>query len=357
MELTKWQIAKGDTLSDIAQKLLPNNAPLREQLMYQILELNPIAFPTNNIDFMLAFNTLFFPSVIDGINIKQLLNNQVISMGDLKDAPLYVMPTTLNIDNNKTNRFYSISGTNIETELDTTATVALHGYKYVTAGNLSAKVTINNGPSYLLTPNTRIKVSLQNNNNEPCQVNLIYGLLRVLERDEQAKHCSILTPLAKITANNSAYIVRVCHPGSCIIESEKNGEFSLPAGVYFGVVEGKISLIDKTKQYQVGLGEIKYYSPKNTKPLAIKHFKGLLFNNTDLLAIKNNAPKKKQFGWGTIQNHSQDDGYIESHLDIKTDYLATELTEEVQIIEQEVQEAETLKDEPSDNTSTLDRFN
>ena len=332
VELAKWHIAKGDTLSEIAQKLLPNNKPLREKLMYKILELNPIAFPSNNIDFMLAYNTLFFPSVIDGVNIHQLMTDNKKLADKIKSplqeevkeqqkAPLYVAPEEIKTEapkpeKTKVNRFYSLSEANLETDIKGNAE-AFNNYQYITDGKKFGKVDVTDGPNFLLEPNTRIKVNIHNNQ---CQINLVYGLLRVLEKKQQIKHCAIRTQVAQLSAVNSAFLVKVCKQHRCLVTSKTMGEASLPNGLYYGVVKGTINVTDKSNHYKVPVGKIYYYNKINNKPLLVKYFKGLLFNDKDLASIEKNQSHKKKFAWGTIESHPQDEDYIDPSLEFITDY-------------------------------------
>lgn len=56
-----WQTKSGETLSGIAQELLPNNPRMQQRLMLDILALNPVAFHDNNPDQMRANIRLLLP--------------------------------------------------------------------------------------------------------------------------------------------------------------------------------------------------------------------------------------------------------------------------------------------------------
>ena len=53
---------EGDTLGEIAARLLPNNPNLQQQLMGDIVKLNPDAFIGNNPDQLLANTRLWLPN-------------------------------------------------------------------------------------------------------------------------------------------------------------------------------------------------------------------------------------------------------------------------------------------------------
>lgn len=71
-----WDVAPGETLGDIVKHLLPDNAGLREKLLYQIVELNPDAFSQSNPDNLKA-------------NIRLWLPNNAPAMQQVKDKNKY----------------------------------------------------------------------------------------------------------------------------------------------------------------------------------------------------------------------------------------------------------------------------
>ena len=57
-----WDTKSGETLGEIVQKLLPYNKGMQQQLMQDIMELNPNAFLENNPDHMQANKRLWLPN-------------------------------------------------------------------------------------------------------------------------------------------------------------------------------------------------------------------------------------------------------------------------------------------------------
>lgn len=71
-----WDVTPGETLGDIVKQLLPDNAGLREKLLYQIVTLNPDAFSNSNPDNLKA-------------NIRLWLPNNASAMQQVKDKNKY----------------------------------------------------------------------------------------------------------------------------------------------------------------------------------------------------------------------------------------------------------------------------
>ena len=59
---TYVDVRPGDTLGEIAARLLPHNPSLQQKLMNEIMQLNPGAFPGNRAEHMLAGERLFLPN-------------------------------------------------------------------------------------------------------------------------------------------------------------------------------------------------------------------------------------------------------------------------------------------------------
>lgn len=62
-----WDVMPGDTLSGIAQQLLPNNPVKRKQLERDILSLNANAFVQNNPDRLKANVRLWFANTLPAV--------------------------------------------------------------------------------------------------------------------------------------------------------------------------------------------------------------------------------------------------------------------------------------------------
>ena len=56
-----WDTQNGETLGGIVQQLLPHNPHMQQQLMLDIISLNPGAFSNNNPDRMKAGTRLWLP--------------------------------------------------------------------------------------------------------------------------------------------------------------------------------------------------------------------------------------------------------------------------------------------------------
>lgn len=63
-----WDIKTGDTLGDIVNTLLPDNVYLQQQLMRDIIALNPDVFPDGNPHRMLANKRLWLPNALQPDN-------------------------------------------------------------------------------------------------------------------------------------------------------------------------------------------------------------------------------------------------------------------------------------------------
>ena len=59
-----WDVQRGDTLTDIVMQLMPRTPRLRQQLMSDILTLNPDAFINQNPDRLKAHVRLWLPNAI-----------------------------------------------------------------------------------------------------------------------------------------------------------------------------------------------------------------------------------------------------------------------------------------------------
>ena len=57
-----WDTQPGETLSQIAAQLLPNNPGMQHKLMTDIIQQNPDAFQDNGPDYMLANTRLWLPN-------------------------------------------------------------------------------------------------------------------------------------------------------------------------------------------------------------------------------------------------------------------------------------------------------
>lgn len=57
-----WDTQNGDTLSAIAEQLLPNNPAMQRKLMSDIISQNPDAFKNNDPDYMRANIRLWLPN-------------------------------------------------------------------------------------------------------------------------------------------------------------------------------------------------------------------------------------------------------------------------------------------------------
>ena len=57
-----WDIQSGETLSGIAEQLLPNNPAMQQKLILDLISQNPDAFQDNNPDHMLANKRLWLPN-------------------------------------------------------------------------------------------------------------------------------------------------------------------------------------------------------------------------------------------------------------------------------------------------------
>lgn len=64
---TFWDVQQGDTLSGIAMQLLPRTPRLRQQLMADILKLNPTAFINQNPDRLKAQTRLWLPNATQAL--------------------------------------------------------------------------------------------------------------------------------------------------------------------------------------------------------------------------------------------------------------------------------------------------
>ena len=59
---TYWDVHYGETLGEIVASLLPNNPRLQQQLMHDIVQMNPDVFSDGDADTMLANRRLFLPN-------------------------------------------------------------------------------------------------------------------------------------------------------------------------------------------------------------------------------------------------------------------------------------------------------
>ena len=57
-----WDTQPGETLSQVAAQLLPNNSGMQQKLMRDIIQQNPDAFQDNDADYMLANVRLWLPN-------------------------------------------------------------------------------------------------------------------------------------------------------------------------------------------------------------------------------------------------------------------------------------------------------
>ena len=57
-----WDTQPGESLSQIAAQLLPNNPSMQHKLMNDIIQQNPDAFQGNDADYMLAHVRLWLPN-------------------------------------------------------------------------------------------------------------------------------------------------------------------------------------------------------------------------------------------------------------------------------------------------------
>jgi len=65
---TYWDVNPGETLGDIVAQLLPNNPSRRENLISEIVKLNPEAFSNANPDFLKTNVRLWLPGYSSGLN-------------------------------------------------------------------------------------------------------------------------------------------------------------------------------------------------------------------------------------------------------------------------------------------------
>jgi len=319
-EIKHWDVKWGDTLSEIAQTLLPNNKAVRLQFMLKTVALNPIIFPSQDIHFMLAYQKMVFPNKIDGINIKQLVSNS-INNRPKTTSPLYT-PSAKFSDKKATDttpRLYSVSPAGVESDFNS-GDLVKNRYYYIAQGDINGQFKIKNGPLYVIEANTKIRVFSGKN---LCRIQLIYGLLRVQDRNHFKQHCSIDTKLARITSANSDYAVQFCNPKDCVIQTEPEGIATLPAGLYYGTLRGNIQATDQRKHYHVAESEFYYYGLNKNQPRKIKPFKGLLFNDQDIPSLATLSSTKKKFAWGYIKTRPQDKNYKDEADDIRTDFNFT----------------------------------
>lgn len=59
-----WDVNTGDTLRQIVNTLMPDNAYLQERLLREIVSLNPGVFPDGDPDRMLANRRLWLPNAV-----------------------------------------------------------------------------------------------------------------------------------------------------------------------------------------------------------------------------------------------------------------------------------------------------
>lgn len=84
---TYWDTRFGDSLSEIAATLLPNNPGLQNQLMQDIIKLNPDAFTDRDADRLLAQRRLWLPNSMSQPDSKVDSRNYTVesfSWGNIK---------------------------------------------------------------------------------------------------------------------------------------------------------------------------------------------------------------------------------------------------------------------------------
>ena len=59
-----WDVSSGETLSEIVNRLMPDNPYLQEKLIQDILALNPDVFPGGDPGRMLANKRLWLPNAV-----------------------------------------------------------------------------------------------------------------------------------------------------------------------------------------------------------------------------------------------------------------------------------------------------
>ena len=82
-----WDVSSGDTLSMIAEELLPNNPGMQMRLMNDLLRLNPQAFINNNKDLVIAGTRLWLSGKMtqrDSKVDKKSYNVKTFSWGNIK---------------------------------------------------------------------------------------------------------------------------------------------------------------------------------------------------------------------------------------------------------------------------------
>lgn len=84
---TYVDVVAGDTLGEIAASLLPHNVSLQQQLMQDIMSMNPSAFPDNRAERMLSGKRLFLPNSMQQADSKpgnQTYQVESYSWGNIK---------------------------------------------------------------------------------------------------------------------------------------------------------------------------------------------------------------------------------------------------------------------------------
>ncbi len=317
MNMRKWDVKWGDTLSEIAVTLLPGQPKARKKFMQETVKLNPNVFPTQDPDFMLAWHTLLIPGWVNSNNMQQTVEKTIqeknlaaqAQQPQEKFEPLYQAPEDLisaeDLQKEEDNRprFYALSPDGEKTDFKVGDKIK-DQYQYITQGEIYGALQIPQGPYFLLTPNTRIKITLPRAEfDQPCKIELVQGLIRMQERNSFKIHCQIVTRYARLNANNADFGVQMCADKSCLINTQPEGKAWLPAGLYFGVAQGTLTATDKKQQYKLKKGQINYYAPDKQKALAIKPFKGLIFTDKELKSFEKAKPVKKKFSWGYIQTN------------------------------------------------------
>ena len=82
-----WDTQSGETLSQIAAQLLPQNPHIQQKLMADIVVLNPDAFKNNNPDRMMADIRLWLPNNLPQAKDKARTRNthvEAFSWGNIK---------------------------------------------------------------------------------------------------------------------------------------------------------------------------------------------------------------------------------------------------------------------------------
>lgn len=145
------------------------------------------------------------------------------------------------------------------------------GDRLATAPGASARVEFEDGERLTLRPDSRVRVrewSLPETGPGRRVVELLAGGLRAVSGalgNRGGDDYRTITPTATLGVRGTDYALRLCEPGEC----RASGGGEVPAGLYLGVAEGEVELLNAGGDSRFAAGSHGYVADADTAPVMV----------------------------------------------------------------------------------------